>query len=185
ADVLLEPYGGEVLGMSGSQTTRLTAVMAAGGLIGIALAARVLGRGGIPLRLAALGALIGLPGFGAIILASFGTGTGLFILAVLLVGIGAGIFGHATLTATMRAAPRAQIGLALGAWGAVQATAAGLAVALAGILRDLIRALPDPAHGAEGPYVAVFAIELILLLVALATALPLMREATRRRAAQG
>ncbi|MEY2956187.1 MAG: hypothetical protein RL123_915, partial [Pseudomonadota bacterium] len=79
----------------------------------------------------------------------------------------------------------AQIGLALGAWGAVQATAAGLAVALAGILRDLIRALPDPAHGAEGPYVAVFAIELILLLVALATALPLMREATRRRAAQG
>ena len=81
ADVLLEPYGGEVLGMSVAQTTRLTAVMAAGGLIGIALAARVLGRGGIPLRLAALGAPIGLPGSGAIILASFGTGTGLFILA--------------------------------------------------------------------------------------------------------
>jgi len=185
ADVLLEPYGGEVLGMSVSQTTRLTAVMAAGGLVGIALAARVLGRGGIPLRLAALGALIGLPGFGAIILAAYGTGTALFVMAIALVGVGAGIFGHATLTATMRAAPRAQIGLALGAWGAVQATAAGLAVAGAGILRDVIRALPDAAHGADGPYVAVFAIELILLLVALALALPLMREATRRRIAQG
>jgi BCD family chlorophyll transporter-like MFS transporter len=83
----------------------------------------------------------------------------------------------------MRAAPRARIGLALGAWGAVQATAAGIAVAAAGLVRDAVRFLPDGT--AEAPYVAVFAIELILLSAALMAAVPLMREATRRRAAQG
>jgi BCD family chlorophyll transporter-like MFS transporter len=183
ADVLLEPYGGEVLGMSVAQTTRLTAIMAVGGLIGIALAARVLGGGGAPLRLAAVGVLAGLAGFGAIILSAYGGAAALFMLATLGVGIGAGIFGHATLTATMRAAPRARIGLALGAWGAVQATAAGIAVAAAGLVRDAVRFLPDGT--AEAPYVAVFAIELILLSAALMAAVPLMREATRRRAAQG
>jgi BCD family chlorophyll transporter-like MFS transporter len=46
ADVLLEPYGGQVLAMSVAETTRLTAVLAVGTLIGFALASRVLGRGG-------------------------------------------------------------------------------------------------------------------------------------------
>jgi BCD family chlorophyll transporter-like MFS transporter len=66
----------------------------------------------------------------------------LFVAGTWLAGLGAGLFGHGTLTATMRSAPREQVGLALGAWGAVQATAAGIAVALGGIIRDLITALP-------------------------------------------
>ena len=41
-----------------------------------------------------------------------------------------------------------QSGLALGAWGAVQATAAGVAIALGGILRDCVSALA--AQGALG-----------------------------------
>jgi BCD family chlorophyll transporter-like MFS transporter len=57
----------------------------------------------------------------------------LFALGVLLIGFGGGLFSHGTLTATMNLAPPQQAGLALGAWGAVQATAAGLAVATGGI----------------------------------------------------
>ena len=57
------------------------------------------------------------------------------------IGFGAGLFGHGTLTATMNRAPKEQTGLALGAWGAVQATAAGVAVALGGVLRDIVAAL--------------------------------------------
>ena len=43
----------------------------------------------------------------------------------------------------MNRAPKEQTGLALGAWGAVQATAAGVAVALGGVLRDIVAALAD------------------------------------------
>jgi BCD family chlorophyll transporter-like MFS transporter len=41
---LLEPYGGEILGLSVSATTLLTAIWAAGALTGFALAARWLAR---------------------------------------------------------------------------------------------------------------------------------------------
>jgi hypothetical protein len=37
-DVLLEPYGGQVLGMSVGATTKLTATLALGGLLGFGLA---------------------------------------------------------------------------------------------------------------------------------------------------
>jgi BCD family chlorophyll transporter-like MFS transporter len=94
----------------------------------------------------------------------------LFGAGVLLVGLGGGIFSHGTLTATMNSAPKEQTGLALGAWGAVQATAAGVAVALGGILRDLVSALAArgflgetlavPATG----YAAVYMLEIALLL---------------------
>jgi hypothetical protein len=74
---------------------------------------------------------------------------------------GAGLFGHGTLTATMRSAPREQVGLALGAWGAVQATAAGIAVALGGIIRDLVTAMPGAeTFRPEAPYTPVFSLEL-------------------------
>ena len=56
-EILLEPYGAEVLAMSVSQTTRLTAIFAGGMLIAMALSARYLGRAGEPIRLAAYGAV--------------------------------------------------------------------------------------------------------------------------------
>ena len=51
-DILLEPYGGEILHLSVGQTTTLTAILAAGTLIGLALASRWLARGFDPYRLA-------------------------------------------------------------------------------------------------------------------------------------
>ncbi|MCR9112302.1 MAG: PucC family protein, partial [Rhodobacteraceae bacterium] len=54
-DVLLEPYGGEILGLSVSSTTLLTAIWAAGALAGFVLAGRLLALGRNPYRLAALG----------------------------------------------------------------------------------------------------------------------------------
>jgi BCD family chlorophyll transporter-like MFS transporter len=179
ADVLLEPYGGQILGMSVAETTKLTAAFAAGGLGGFALASRVLGRGGSPIRTAAVGALIGVPGFGAIMFASSMQGPALFVVATLAIGFGAGLFGHGTLTATMRAAPPEQVGLALGAWGAVQATAAGLGIAVGGVVRDLIVALSaagrlDPALS----YLSVFGIEILFLALALVAAGPLLRGGT-------
>jgi BCD family chlorophyll transporter-like MFS transporter len=179
ADVILEPYGGEVLAMTVSQTTKMTALLAGGGLLGFVLASRVLGRGGDPLRMAWYGAMVGIPAFMSIIYAAPGGSPLYLVVGIVAAGFGAGLFGHGTLTATMRMAPKDQIGLALGAWGAVQATAAGIAVALGGIIRDILVVLPiGQTFGAATPYVAVFALELLLLVAALLVSRPLLRRNT-------
>ncbi|WP_088278672.1 PucC family protein [Ideonella sp. A 288] len=178
-DVLLEPYGGQILQLSVSSTTRLTAALAAGGLFGFSLASRVLGRGADPFRIARQGAMVGLPAFGAVIMASPLGSPLLFGFGALLIGFGGGLFSHGTLTATMNLAPREQTGLALGAWGAVQATAAGLAVALGGVIRDSASSafghLPSVGGPASG-YMLVYGIEIALLLATLVAMAPLVRQ---------
>ena len=175
ADVLLEPYGGQVLGLSVADTTKLTALFAFGTLIGFGIASHVLGRGYLPEALGRSGAVIGIPGFAAIILSSMGGGVLLFLGGTFAIGLGAGLFGHATLTATIRAAKSNQIGLALGAWGGVQATCAGIGVALAGVLRDSLVVLPDGAGlSASTPYDMVFGIEIVFLTLAVIAIIPLL-----------
>ena len=125
------------------------------------------------------GAQIGIPAFAFVILAApFGSAL-LFGLGTLLIGFGAGLFGHGTLTATMNLAPVDQSGLALGAWGAVQASAAGVAIALGGIIRDVVAALGPQTHaGAQTAYNSVYGLEIALLLATLAIMLPLTRRQT-------
>jgi BCD family chlorophyll transporter-like MFS transporter len=77
-------------------------------------------------------------------------------------------------------------GLALGAWGAAQATCAGLAIALGGAVRDGVASLAS--HGALGPvltgaaigYNFVYSMEIVLLFATLVAIGPLVR--TRRTA---
>ncbi len=188
-DVLLEPYGGQVLNLSVSKTTQLTATLAVGSLLGFGLASRVLGRGADPFRMAACGAAAGIPAFTAVIVAAPAGSPALFAVGVLLIGFAVGLFGHGTLTATMNLAPKDQVGLALGAWGAVQATAAGVAVALGGVLRDVVAglgargSLPAPLTGPAVGYTVVYAIEIVLLVSTLLAFMPLLRPARPTAAA--
>ena len=178
-DILLEPYGGKVLHLSVGATTKLTATLAIGGLLGFGLASRVLSRGADPFRMASLGSWVGLPAFVAVISAAPLGSPALFAFGTLTIGFGAGLFGHGTLTATMNAAPEAQRGLALGAWGAVQASAAGIAVGLGGAIHDLVAASPLAAtHGHAIGYIAVYAIELVLLVATIVAMQPLIRPGT-------
>lgn len=180
-DILLEPYGGQVLHLSVADTTKLTAALAIGGLLGFGLASRVLSRGFDPLRLAAIGAALGVPAFGAIILADPAGSALLFAAGTLGVGFGTGLFGHGTLTATMQSAPKDQAGLALGVWGAVQATAAGVAIALGGIGRDLFASILAGTPNAEArAYQIVYAIELVLLIACCAAMYSLVAASVRR-----
>jgi MFS transporter, BCD family, chlorophyll transporter len=174
ADVLLEPFGGQVLQMSVAQTTRLTVVLAAGSLVGFGLASRWLGGGGQPMRVAVAGAAVGVPAFVLVLISAVDSSVPLLVGATLAAGFGAGLFGHGTLTATMRTAPRDQIGLSLGAWGAVQTTAAGVAIALGGVIRDAMLLAPGASTAGAAPYVPVFALEAALLALALVVAWPLL-----------
>jgi BCD family chlorophyll transporter-like MFS transporter len=174
-DVLLEPFGGEILHLPVSQTTLLTALLAFGGLTGFAWASHVLGRGADPFRMACGGVLVGVPAFTAVVMSAPQASLLLFALGTLFIGFGAGLFGHGTLTATMNHAPPGQAGLAMGAWGAVQATAAGLAMALGGIIRDLMALVVDSGTA----YAFVYSLEVVLLLITLYAMYPLIAKKVR------
>jgi BCD family chlorophyll transporter-like MFS transporter len=171
-DILLEPYGGQVLHLTVGSTTRLTATLAAGGLFGFALASKILSRGFDPFRMAVYGAMVGAPGFVLVIIAAPTGIPAMFALGTLLIGFGGGLFGHGTLTATMNQAPESQRGLALGAWGAVQASAAGIAVAAGGIIRDIVAAR-SPGSAAAG-YNTVYLIEIVFLVATMLSMAPLL-----------
>ena len=180
-DVLLEPYGGQILHLPVADTTKLTATFAIGGLAGFALASRVLGRGFDPFRMATIGAAVGIPAFLCVIAASPAASAPLFALGTLFIGFGGGLFSHGTLTATMNQSPDHQRGLALGAWGAVQASAAGIAVALGGVIRDgLVQSGVRP----NAAYDSVYGLEILLLAGTLVFAVPLVRPGHRRPTAR-
>jgi len=180
-DIILEPYGGEILKLSVSATTTLTAMMAFGALSAFAVAARSLGRGGDPHRLAAYGLLAGIAAFSAVIFAEPLESALLFRIGGTLIGFGGGLFAVGTLTAAMGLENNGLNGLALGAWGAVQATAAGVSIALGGAFRDIVSnlatqgllgsALASPATG----YSFVYHIEMYLMFATLIAIGPLVR----------
>jgi MFS transporter, BCD family, chlorophyll transporter len=172
-DALLEPYGGEILGLSVGSTTALTGAWALGALIAFAFGARRLASGSDPLRLAGLGAVAGISAFLMTLFAAPLASVPLLYAGATMIGFGTGLFSVGTMIAAMGLAQRDSAGLALGAWGAVQASCAGLGVALGGLFRDGIAtlALQDGmgatlADRATG-YGTVYALEIILLLVTL------------------
>lgn len=181
-DVLLEPYGGQILGLSVSATTLLTAVWAMGALFGFLWATRRLTGGAEPFRLAAMGCLFGIAAFSAVIFASPLGSTAMFYAGAFIIGLGNGVFGLATLNSAMSLPMRhgAGAGIALGAWGAAQATAAGLAIFLGGTIRDgvdhaVARGLTGTMGDASLGYSVVYHLEIGLLFLTLAVLGPLVR----------
>ena len=172
-DALLEPYGGEILGLSIGSTTALTGAWAVGALIAFAYSGRQLSSGCQPLRLAGLGAVAGIIAFLMTLFAAPLMSVPLLYAGAGMIGFGTGLFAVGTMIAAMELARKESSGLALGAWGAVQASCAGVGVALGGLIRDGMAyiALRDGmgetlAYRATG-YGTVYVIEIILLLAAL------------------
>jgi len=190
-DIVLEPYGGEILHLPVGATTALTAMLAGGMLAAFSLAARFLGHGADPYRLAAYGVVLGLFAFAAVIFAAPMSSPLMFRMGVLLIGFGGGFFSVGTLAGAMARERNGESGLALGAWGAVQATSAGLAIALGGAVRDGVTTLAT--HGALGPvmtgpsvgYGAVYQIEILLLFATLVAIGPLVRSGENVRRSSG
>jgi BCD family chlorophyll transporter-like MFS transporter len=172
-DALLEPYGGEILGLSVGGTTALTGAWAMGALVAFAYSGRRLSAGADPLRLAGMGAVAGIAAFLMTLFAAPLNSVPLLYAGALVIGFGTGLFSVGTMIAAMGLAQSGSAGLALGAWGAVQASCAGLGIALGGLIRDGMAAvaLQDGmgatlAHRATG-YGTVYILEILLLLVTL------------------
>ena len=181
-DILLEPYGGEVLNLSVSATTHLTALWVCGALIGLIIASRLLKerkRG--PIKSIVIALFVAIIGFCCVIMSDPMNIVLLYFIGSTLIGLGTGLFAVSTLiiAMTIPISERAGRGLVLGSWGAAQATAAGLGIGLGGILNDITRAVVsggDLTLASQSPafsYLVVYHLEILLLFFTLVLLGPL------------
>lgn len=163
-DVLLEPYGGQVLGMSVAETTQLTALWGIAMLISIAAAGWLLWRGRSPVLPIILGCAVGAVGFFVISYASDARLADLFRSGVWFIGMGRGMFIVGSIALVMSLADRSHIGLFLGLWGVMQALAQGFGTVGGGLLRDVAQ---HQFGSVVLGYTVVYGTSLALLVIAL------------------
>ncbi len=164
-DVLLEPYGGEVLGMSVSSTMQLTALWGAMTIVGVVGAGVLLWQKVAPSLLISMGCVVGLAGFGVISYASEAMAVSVFQVGVGLVSMGRGLFIVGSVILVMSQADISHAGLFLGIWGIVQALAQGFGVIGGGLLRDVQQSLTGSvALGYTSVYMTSFMLLAVVVL---------------------
>jgi BCD family chlorophyll transporter-like MFS transporter len=148
--------------------------MAFGAVVAFAWSANVMRTVNDPVKLAIQGAIVGIFGFGLIAAASLSTSAFLFRVGVMMIGFGEGLFGVGTLSYAMGIRDSSQHGIALGAWGAVFATAEGLSFAVSGVAKDwMSHLIANQTFGtaitsAAAPYTVVYLLEIVVLFATLA-----------------
>lgn len=161
-DVLLEPYGGQVLGMSVSETMRLTALWGVATIFGVTLAGFLLYRKVAPVLLIGLGCVVGAVGFGVISLASDAALVGPFRVGVVMISSGRGLFMVGSIILVMSLTDVSHAGFLLGVWGIVQAMAQGLGTIGGGVIRDVAQYLTGSVVLG---YTIVYGTSLIILVI--------------------
>jgi BCD family chlorophyll transporter-like MFS transporter len=188
-DVLLEPYGGQILRLTVAQTTALTGLSALGAVLSFAAAAKMLETGYDPIRVAAIGGVAGMLAICAVLLSSAFGAVWMFRVGAFGIGFGEAMFGVGTLSYAMALKDEAQHGMALGAWGAVFAAGEGLGLALSGAMKDGVARLMMDGNAVSGTvgrpeligYNSVYVLEVLALVVTLAALGPLARAAASSR----
>jgi BCD family chlorophyll transporter-like MFS transporter len=163
-DLILEPFAGQVFGMTPGETTRMAGMQHGGVLLGMLGAAWCSTRIG-SLRVWAVGGCLAsaLAFLALSVGASVGTESTLRT-TVLCLGIANGVFtvgGVGSMMAITTAGDRGQAGLRLGIFGAAQGIAYGIGGLAGGVASDAARwTLGTPAAG----YGAVFVAEAVLFV---------------------
>lgn len=138
---VLEPYGGEVFGMSIAESTRLNAFWGLGTLIGIASTGFLI----VPRigkhRTAKLGCYGVAASFLLIILAGFSANPKMLNLAMLIFGLASGVTTNGAISLMLDLTAAETAGTFVGAWGLAQAMSRAVAAVLGGAALDLGRVL--------------------------------------------
>jgi BCD family chlorophyll transporter-like MFS transporter len=155
-DVILEPFGGEVLQLSIQQTTMFNAYnmvgVITGLLVGGAVAIPRIGKK----RTAAAGNLLGVIAFALLTAIALRRDPGPVAVAIFLMGLGTGAFTVGGVSLMMDLTVGGQAGLFVGAWTLAQALAKLGSSVLSGVIHDLVVGLGGASQTA---YATVFGIE--------------------------
>ena len=164
-DVLLEPYGAQILGMSVTATTLLTALWGVAMIVAVVIAGWWLWTKGQSGRLLLTGALVGMAGFLTVTSAGYIGSDLLFEAGVACIGFGRGLFIVGSIATVMSLADRAHTGLFMGIWGVVQSLAQGFGTIGGGVARDMVGA---STGNILWGYVAVYAAASVFLFIMVA-----------------
>jgi MFS transporter, BCD family, chlorophyll transporter len=161
---ILEPYGGEVFGMTVAQSTQLNAFWSIGVLVGIVVTGFLI----VP-RLgkqttARLGCLLVALSFGLTIAAGFTGKPRLLQLCMILFGLASGITTNGAISLMLDLTAAETAGTFIGAWGLAQAMSQALSTLIGGALLDLGRLL-FPTSSVLA-YATVFGVEAAVMLLA-------------------
>jgi BCD family chlorophyll transporter-like MFS transporter len=161
-DVILEPFGGEVLNLTVRQTTMFNAYSMVGVITGLLVGGSVL----IPRlgkkRVAAAGNIIAAVAFFMLVLISLRQAPAPAPFAVALMGLGTGAFTVGGVSLMMDLTVQGQAGLFVGAWTLAQALAKFGSSLLSGTVHDMVLSAGGSSHMA---YALIFGVEAIGLLL--------------------
>lgn len=164
-DVLLEPYGALVLGMTVGETTRLTAFWGIGVLISMLVSGTVLIHWFGHTRVLRAGLIASLATFVGLVMLGLTGRAELFQPLVLVMGLGTGLAGAGMLTGAMNFTTPMRAGLLMGVWGMANVIGRAAGGLMGGVIVDVVHAVTGSALQA---YASVFAMEALMLGAALA-----------------
>ncbi len=167
SDLIIEPFAGQVFGLTIGQSTTLAGLQNAGTLAGMILMA-VFGSGVLGARLASLRGwmVCGCIGSSAMLIMLAGTpqmATPPLTLVYVAFGFATGAFAAAAIASMMQLAGAGRAGTRMGLWGAAQAIAFAIGGFSGAVLADIARAA---LGGAAAGYGAVFLLQAGLFLLA-------------------
>ena len=159
-DVLLEPYGALVLGMSVGETTRLTAYWGVGVLVSMLISGTMLIRWLGHLLVLRIGLIASLATFiGLVALGLLGRADW-FQPLVVVMGLGTGLAGAGMLTGVMAFTTPMRSGLMMGVWGMANLLGRAAGGLMGGAIVDLVQSWTGNPLQA---YASVFAMEALML----------------------
>lgn len=162
-DVILEPFGGDVLQLSVSQTSRITSIYGGCFLITL-LIAGFLERWLNKRKVAAFSSLGAVAAFVLLISSGFLVNVPLFYLGVILIGFAIGLSTVANHSLMLDMTTPKNVGLFIGAWGMATAFARLVGSVISGVTIDVISAA---SLNAALPYLAAFGLNIGFLLLSL------------------
>jgi len=162
-DVLLEPYGALVLGMTVSETTRLTMFWGLGVIASMLLSGIILIKLFGHMNIMRAGLAVSIVVFAGLIFAGMNDNTGLFNNLVLVMGLGTGLAGAGMLTGALNFTTPVRAGLLMGIWGMANLLGKATGSVVGGALVDIMRLATGSAFTG---YALVFALDVVLLVIA-------------------
>ena len=159
---VLEPYGGEVFGMTIAQTTKLNAFWGTGTLIGLSMTGFLIVPRLGKQKTTQLGCIAVALCFGVIILAGLTANPKQLQGALLLFGLASGVTTTGAISLMLDLTAAETAGTFIGAWGLSQAMARALATVTGGAVLDLGKTLFTKPLLAYGLVFALQAVGMIL-----------------------